>query len=300
MDYANAAIGAPTTAAMIKFDHAALFSPALSTLNHALANHWLLNFPGLSSKALRKHPPQSLATTKGHLDQQRMNQRSTKTTSTVSAPHDDETSDLTPTGIDERSHYCFAATYEATGQIFTDQTGRFVTPSSRGNNYIIVLYDYDSNHIFVQPIKNCQAQTILDGFKTLHSRLCKAGLRPKLQRLDNECSDILKDYMKEERIDYQLVPNGLHRRNAAERAIRTFKNHFIVGLCSVDPQFPLHLWDRLLPQAELTLNLSQNRNSTKAKTTPDDLPDLIAPGDDDSSDEESDTEPTARPIATAK
>jgi hypothetical protein len=46
-----------------------------------------------------------------------------------------------------------------------------------------------------------------------------------------------------------------HRRNAAERAIRTFKEHFVAGLSSVDPTFPLHLWDRLLPQAEITLNL---------------------------------------------
>jgi hypothetical protein len=77
MEYANAVIGAPTTAAMVKFDHAALFPPALSTLNNALGNNWLFNFPGLSSKSLRKHPPQSAATAKGHLDQQRMNQRST-------------------------------------------------------------------------------------------------------------------------------------------------------------------------------------------------------------------------------
>jgi hypothetical protein len=28
-----------------------------------------------------------------------------------------------------------------------------------------------------------------------------------------------------------------------------------VGISSVDPAFPLHLWDRLLPQAEITLNL---------------------------------------------
>jgi hypothetical protein len=56
-------------------------------------------------------------------------------------------------------------------------------------------------------------------------------------------------------IDYQLVPPHSHRRNAAERAIRTFKKHFVTGLSSVDPAFPLHLWDRLLPQAEITLNL---------------------------------------------
>jgi hypothetical protein len=33
------------------------------------------------------------------------------------------------------------------------------------------------------------------------------------------------------------------------------KKKFVAGLASVDPYFPLHLWDRLLPQAELTLNL---------------------------------------------
>jgi hypothetical protein len=29
----------------------------------------------------------------------------------------------------------------------------------------------------------------------------------------------------------------------------------MAGLSSVDPNFPLHLWDRLLPQTEITLNL---------------------------------------------
>ena len=53
----------------------------------------------------------------------------------------------------------------------------------------------------------------------------------------------------------KLFPPAVHRRNAAERAIRTFQNHFIAGLCSVDKDFPLHLWDQLLVQAELTLNL---------------------------------------------
>ena len=47
----------------------------------------------------------------------------------------------------------------------------------------------------------------------------------------------------------------MHRRNLAERAIQTFKSHFIAMLCGCDPTFPLHLWCRLLPQAELTLNL---------------------------------------------
>jgi hypothetical protein len=56
-------------------------------------------------------------------------------------------------------------------------------------------------------------------------------------------------------VEHQLVPPHCHRRNAAERAIRTFKKHFVVGLSSVYPTFTLHLWYILLPQAEITLNL---------------------------------------------
>jgi hypothetical protein len=65
----------------------------------------------------------------------------------------------------------------------------------------------------------------------------------------------LKNYLTKQGITYQLAPPHIHLRNNAERAIKTFKNHFIAGLCSVDPNFPLKLWDKLLPQATITLNL---------------------------------------------
>jgi hypothetical protein len=47
----------------------------------------------------------------------------------------------------------------------------------------------------------------------------------------------------------------MHCCNRAERAIRTFKDHFLSILAGVDASFPPYLWDLLLPQAELTLNL---------------------------------------------
>jgi hypothetical protein len=56
-------------------------------------------------------------------------------------------------------------------------------------------------------------------------------------------------------MEYQLVPPHCHRRNAAELAIQTFKERFVTGLSSVYPTFLLYLWDRLLPQAEITLNI---------------------------------------------
>jgi len=250
---ANATIGAATPAQLVAFAHATLFSPPLSTLEQALKKGYLTNFPGLTATLLRKYPPQSIPMIKGHLDQTRQNLRSTKDKPT-DVPTDSDDYPITPTGH-ERTHHCYVALMEPTGQVYTDQTGRFITPSSTGNNYLMVLYDYDSNSIMAAPIKSRTDKAILDGYKVLHTRLCRAGLRPQLQRLDNECSQVLKEYMTEQKVDFQLVPPGVHRRNAAERAIRTFKNHFIAGLCSVDKDFPLHLWDRLLPQAEISLNL---------------------------------------------
>jgi hypothetical protein len=41
---------------------------------------------------------------------------------------------------------------EITGQIFSDQTGRFPITSSKGNKYIMAVYNYDSNAILTAPI----------------------------------------------------------------------------------------------------------------------------------------------------
>jgi hypothetical protein len=74
--------------------------------------------------------------------------------------------------------------------------------------------------------------------------------------LDNEASAALKSFFTEnDDVEYQLVPTHCHRRNATESATRTFKEHFVSGLASADPDFPLHLWDRLLSQAETKFNL---------------------------------------------
>jgi hypothetical protein len=85
--------------------------------------------------------------------------------------------------------------------------------------------------------------------------MASKGFQPKLQTLDNEASTSLKSFFTKNDVEYQLVPPHYHRRNATERAIHTFKEHFVAGLETVDPDFPLYLWDRLLPEADLTLNL---------------------------------------------
>ena len=77
-----------------------------------------------------------------------------------------------------------------------------------------------------------------------------------VQILDNE---VIKEF-KRTMVDdwyatYQLVPPNVHRRNIAERDIRTFKAHFISVLAGVDPNFPKFMWDNLLVQTEQKINL---------------------------------------------
>jgi hypothetical protein len=182
------------------------------------------------------------------LKQQRQNARTTKIKDTkviVTEPDLDH-------GI--KTQFVYAATIDA-GQIYTDQTGRFPVVSSKGNKYIIILYDYDSNAILAQPIKDRAAPELLKAFQVMEQELVARGLKPKLMKLDNEASKLLKTYLHQQHITFQLVPPYIHRQNLAEREIRSFKDHLIAGLCSTDKSFPMHLWDILLPQAVITLNM---------------------------------------------
>jgi hypothetical protein len=85
--------------------------------------------------------------------------------------------------------------------------------------------------------------------------LVRQGHPPDLHILDNECSEDLRKAFLKYKIKFQNVPPHVHQVNAAERAIRTYKNHFITILCNTDSAFPMAEWDRLLAQATLTLNL---------------------------------------------
>jgi hypothetical protein len=125
--------------------------------------------------------------------------------------------------------------------------------SSKGINYIMILYDYDSNAIMEQPIKDRTAPELLRAFQVMEQELVARGIKQKLIKLDNEASKLLKRYLHQQNITFQLFPPYSHRRNAAERAIISFKDHLIAGLFSTDKSFPMHLWVRLLPQAVITL-----------------------------------------------
>ena len=75
---------------------------------------------------------------------------------------------------------------------YADLTVRFPHISSCGNKYIFVMYDFDSNLIQGEAIKNRQAKTLVDAWKKLHTNLTRHGYPTRHFILDNECSKYLK------------------------------------------------------------------------------------------------------------
>ena len=140
--------------------------------------------------------------------------------------------------------------------MYTDPTGRFLVPSTKVNDYILCGYYYDSNHVFAEPMKNRKKASQIKAFTTIIKKMKAAGQRPTFHILDNEVSTDLIAFLKSnENITVQLDPDRCHRRNAAERAIITLKNHFISGLCTAHQHSPFKKWYSLLPQAVITFNL---------------------------------------------
>ena len=98
----------------------------------------------------------------------------------------------------------------STGKTFSDQTGRFSFTSSKGNKYVMIMYDYDSNIILGEAMKSRIGDDILRDFTKMHTELKGKDLELKMHRLDNKCPEILKKYMKNQKITYQLVPPHIH------------------------------------------------------------------------------------------
>ena len=92
-------------------------------------------------------------------------------------------------------------------------------------------------------------------------KLSDRGHHVDIQILENEVSaEFKKTILKYWGASYQLVPPNIHRINVAEREIQTFKAHFLEVLVGVDPDFPKFMWDNMLVQTELTINLLRQAN----------------------------------------
>ena len=186
---------------LANFLHACACSPAIKTFQLAINKNFFATWPGIEKLKMEQHIQDTTNIDMGHFKKERQNLQTTKTRETLAS--------IIPFTAKEMS--------------YGDLTGAFPYTSTRGNKYLYILYDYDSNSILVEPIKNRQAASITNAWKRTHDRLTKHGHATKNFIMDNECSTEFKKSLIKHNIKFQLVPPNEHRANAAERAIQTFK-----------------------------------------------------------------------------
>ena len=132
----------------------------------------------------------------------------------------------------------------------------------------MLAYPVDSKIILVEPFQSRHDCHRLAAAKPIMYRLQKNGQNVDLQILDNKCINTYKIQIKEKwKSTFHLVPPNMHCRNAASRIIQTFKEQFLSILAGVSSTFPNFLWDKLLPQTELTLNLLRQSKIALAIST---------------------------------
>lgn len=193
---------------------------------------------------MSKYLGKSIASAKGHLDQQYKNCRYITTTTRDQKECGNTIEEEIITPITECTNLVFVAIkssqhYSPRRKNPIDQTGRFTILSNKVNQYIMFMYEYDSNAILIHPMKNRTAAEITNAFPVLHKCLCRVVLKPQFDKLNNEPPEKLITKITDKNVEHQLVFPHSHRRDPAERAIRTFKNYFIAALCSTDPNFPM-------------------------------------------------------------
>ena len=248
----------------VLFWHAALGSPPASTLIRALAAGFLRTIPGLTLDLVRRNPPNTLATGKGHLSQTRKGLRSTRRQSS-SAGHsalsstsadppvnddDDWLHDDEPATNTLLVRVLHGSEYSSTNH--SDMPARLPTRSHQGNNYQMVSVYNNYIHVVPLPTKTAQQQVIALNKTIQHLR--RLGHYPKVQRLDNDYSELMAEFLRSNDLVPDLVPPTAKRRNRAERANATWKNHTVATWAGCDPQCPLEAWEYFLPQQTITIN----------------------------------------------
>jgi hypothetical protein len=154
----------------------------------AVKDGHLITRPGLKEDAVNKHLKLTMVTVMGYMSQRRHNIQSA-----LKAPIEKQPTPYADLGTN--THLVYAVVVDQ-GKLYTDLTGKFLVRSSKGNYYTMVCYIYDCKWV-----KACYS---------IHQELTFKGFNPKLQTLDNEASNALKNFFTVNVIAYQLVPHHWH------------------------------------------------------------------------------------------
>ena len=239
----------PSVGALVRYLNAAAELPVKSTWMAAIKAGNFCTWPGLTYTNTSRYCPSSEETVKGHLTQSKQGIRSTKT-GPPTLPTPPTSGNKHPESNKELHLWV-----KPISTLYTGDTGCFPVRSRSGNQYVMVAYHCDKNAILIEPLQTQEDRHHIPAYTRIMTRLKNRGHVIDHQVLDKEDS---KEYCRHVTdiwaATYQLVPPDVHRRNIAKSAIRTFKAHFLSILSGIPSSFPNYLWEKLLPQTELSLN----------------------------------------------
>ena len=158
---------------LARYFHACLFSPSISTLTKAIQHGNLLSWLGIENLSFSKLIGTTMAIELVHLDQESKNLKSTAT----DCKHEiiEPNVSLAGTYVNLITPTLHEEPYKQKYKIYSDQIGRFSYVSSRGNQYILVLYDQDYNAIFVELLKRRYGTQLAVDFKQCYDKLILKG-----------------------------------------------------------------------------------------------------------------------------
>ena len=232
----------------VRYWHACFGFPSKSTFVYALTK-WL-TVPGLTAADVKKYLPNIVNTALGHLDATRKNIASTR--------------GKRPAVADYSRPAIWLCDHEVAARLHLDAAGALPFTGRDGSRYLIIFFSEKCNYIHVVGIKSRSAAEYVRALKSALQFFSRHGVDTSFVRMDNECSAELKELVRTGSISLELTPASQHRRNKAERAIRSFKNHFIAANSGVDPTAPKDLWSDFCAQIEETLNLLRRGRSGKS------------------------------------
>jgi hypothetical protein len=168
---ANSAYTQDTAQDLAMYLHACAGYPVVVTWCQAIANRNYRLWPNLSAstgpKWVQKNLPKSIETTMGHMKAIRSGTRSKKGKNKQPIKvavedvidDNDEAPELERPLETAKNHQVAGGIVEVKhsevkGLVSSDLPGRFPFTSNHGNNYIFVMYNFDTNSITGKPIKS--------------------------------------------------------------------------------------------------------------------------------------------------
>jgi hypothetical protein len=146
----------PSARQTLLWYHAAADFPTKETFSNVVSIGNYSTWPGLTTKMIHHHFPDSNETVRGHLKGQQQGIRSTKQKALNKLIEMVATSlQLATLKSSIVKHFdIFMCIEDLSDTIHSDQMGRFPYRSQCGNRYIMAAIHLNTNYIFIEPMKN--------------------------------------------------------------------------------------------------------------------------------------------------